>query len=114
MNSELVKRALFMKCPKCGEGRVLKGYLTKANACSSCGENFEDLNADDGPAFFAAFVIGIFTIPLLIYLGIASEYSVWVDTFIVFAFVTISSLLLLPPTKGVFIVILWYLRERKE
>ncbi|NQZ14336.1 MAG: DUF983 domain-containing protein [Alphaproteobacteria bacterium] len=112
MNSELIKNALLTRCPKCGEGRVIKGYLAKADSCSVCGESFADLSADDGPAFFVAFFIGLLTVPLLIYLAIFSSYSIWVDSFIVFAFVTISSLLLLPPTKGVFIAILWYLRER--
>ncbi|NCO03318.1 MAG: DUF983 domain-containing protein [Alphaproteobacteria bacterium] len=102
-----------MRCPKCGQGRVLKGYLTKHDQCPNCGESFEGLNADDGPAWFTMFFVGLFTIPLLIALGVYNWFSMPFNIAIICVYITLLSLILLPPTKGIFIAILWYLRENK-
>lgn len=33
-------RGLRLRCPKCGEGRLFRGYFAMAPACPSCGLDF--------------------------------------------------------------------------
>ena len=57
--SKTLKRGLRLRCPKCGEGRLLAGYLTPQKACTDCGESFEALKADDGPAWLTVLVVAL-------------------------------------------------------
>lgn len=113
MDTELLKRGFFLRCPKCGEGRVLKGYLTKVDKCSVCSESYEGLNADDGPAWFVMIFVGILLVPVLIILGVTDALPMWGNVLAITVFTTGFTLALLPPTKGVFIAILWYMRQQK-
>ncbi|MCH2554480.1 MAG: DUF983 domain-containing protein, partial [SAR116 cluster bacterium] len=47
--ASLTRRGLSRRGPKCGEGAVLTGYLTRVPACGSCGEDLSHISADDGP-----------------------------------------------------------------
>ncbi len=48
-----VQAALRRRCPQCGEGRLLSGFLEAAPRCESCGLDLSRFEAGDGPAFFA-------------------------------------------------------------
>jgi uncharacterized protein (DUF983 family) len=43
----LYGRALLLRCPKCGHGKLFRGWFTMHDACSNCGRLF-----DRGPGFF--------------------------------------------------------------
>lgn len=109
----LLLNGFFLRCPKCNQGRVLRGYLTKADSCSECGESYEGLNADDGPAWFVMIFVGILLVPVLIILGIIDAFPMWGNVVAITVFTTGFTLALLPPTKGIFIAILWYMRQQK-
>jgi len=110
---KLLLNGIKAKCPKCGQGPVLSGYLTKNDQCPQCAESFDDLNADDGPAWFAMFFVGLLLIPIITLLGIYEWFPMWGNILIITLFTVILSLLALPRLKGLFIAILWYLRENK-
>ena len=38
---ETVGRGLRLRCPRCGEGKLFKGLFAMADACSSCGLDFQ-------------------------------------------------------------------------
>lgn len=93
---------------------MLKGYLTKVDACPVCKARFDDLHADDGPAWFTMFFVGLLTVPVLIFLAVHDSFSIVISSFIVLIFITLLTLILLPIIKGVFIAVLWYLREQNH
>ncbi|MEJ2035830.1 MAG: DUF983 domain-containing protein [Maritimibacter sp.] len=39
------------RCPSCGTGPIMKGYLTVRDTCTVCGEELHHHRADDGPAY---------------------------------------------------------------
>ena len=43
----LYGRALLLRCPKCGQGKLFRGWFTMHDACANCGRPF-----DRGPGFF--------------------------------------------------------------
>lgn len=51
---------LACRCPRCGKGRLFKGVLSLglADKCESCGLDLAVIDAGDGPAVFAIFILG--------------------------------------------------------
>ena len=41
------------RCPRCGEGKLFRGFLKLASGCDVCGLNYGFADPADGPAFFA-------------------------------------------------------------
>ena len=58
------RRGLGLRCPACGKGRLLAGYLRPASGCSECGEPTGDIRADDAPAWATILLVGHIVSPL--------------------------------------------------
>ena len=56
-------RGLRRRCPQCGDGTLLAGYLTLVENCNICGEDFSAISADDGPAWATLLVLGHVVVP---------------------------------------------------
>ena len=52
-------RGMRRRCPQCGKGVLLAGYLTPVKNCDICGEDFSAISADDGPAWATLLVLEI-------------------------------------------------------
>jgi len=55
----LLTQILHPRCPRCGEGRLLRGWLGYQDACSACHLSFQHQDNGDGPTFFAIMIVGI-------------------------------------------------------
>lgn len=51
-------RGLRLKCPKCGEGKLLHSYLKVNDSCANCGQELHHNRADDGPAYLTILIVG--------------------------------------------------------
>jgi uncharacterized protein (DUF983 family) len=102
-----VRRGWRLKCPNCGAGPVLKGYLTVREACPACGEALHHQRADDGPSYLTILVVGHVLAPLMLwtYMTFRPEPMVLATIFVV-ASVALS-LFLLPRMKGMMIAFQW-------
>jgi uncharacterized protein (DUF983 family) len=95
------------RCPACGEGAMLDGYLTVRDACPACGEALHHQRADDGPAWLTIVVAGKIMAPVML-----AVWEFWRPDPLVMAlalsvtFGTIA-LWLLPRFKGGFIALQW-------
>ena len=88
------------KCPQCGSGPLLSGYLTVNDTCTVCSEELHHHRADDGPAYLTILLVGHLMAPLLhmIFVRYRPEPLV---LFTIFAVGCVGlSLYLLPQTKG--------------
>src|SRR3954470_7996123 len=73
----LLGRALRLRCPLCGQGRLFRGWLTMHKQCPQCGATFER-----EPGFFlgsiyinyglTALIVAI-VYPVLLFNGIVAE-----------------------------------------
>lgn len=95
------------KCPNCGTGPLLKGYLKVRDTCEVCSEDLYHHRADDGPAYVTILVCGHLLAPLIMFVFETWRPNTFVMTvgFIV-AFVALA-LYLLPRIKGVFVGLQW-------
>jgi uncharacterized protein (DUF983 family) len=53
-----LKLGLRGRCPACGKGKILRGYLTVNESCPVCHEEFFHHRADDFPPYITIFVVG--------------------------------------------------------
>ncbi len=107
----LAKRGLAMKCPACGEGKLLQRYLKPHAACPECGEDFAHLNAEDGPAWLTILIVGHLSIPLLLSLLQSGHLdNNWVLPVVITGTV-ILTFALLPLAKGLFMAGLWKIKQ---
>jgi uncharacterized protein (DUF983 family) len=104
---QAIFRGAMLKCPSCGQGKVLSGYLTVKDQCAHCGQDLSHARTDDGPAYFTLLVVVAIVFPMfgLIY-SLFTPRPLWVALFMV-VLSTALALVLLPRVKGVFIGFQW-------
>lgn len=106
-----LKSALFrgwrLRCPNCGTGPMLKGYLKVRSSCPVCDENLSHARADDGPAYLTILIVGKLMAPILIWWY--TEFRP--DPVIMGTVLTVGcvalSLYLLPRMKGIVVAFQW-------
>lgn len=106
-----LKPALFCgvrnKCPRCGEGRILSGYLKVAPSCGHCGQSFAAQRADDGPAYFTILIVAHVAGFLLHGLFLHTSLTP-IQLALITCLVALSlSLAMLPRIKGMMIAWQW-------
>ncbi len=95
------------RCPKCGKGPLLSGYLKVRKSCTVCQEDFHHHRADDGPAYLTILIVGHLMAPLLHFAFVKWRPEPLI-LFTIFAVGCIGlSLYLLPRLKGVIVAIQW-------
>jgi uncharacterized protein (DUF983 family) len=95
------------RCPNCGTGSMMQGYLSVREACPNCAEPLHHQRADDGPAYLTILVVGHLMAPILLF-----TYTHWRPEPLPFALAlsagTIGlSLYLLPRLKGGLVALQW-------
>ncbi len=105
-----IRRGLMKRCPRCGIGRCLTGYLTVADHCGHCGEKLGHIRADDGPAYFTILVAGHIVVPGALW--VEQHYAPPLVPFTIGALVATALLvwLLLPCFKGAMVGLMWALK----
>ena len=98
------------RCPNCGNGPMLRGYLKLRDECPVCGEDFTPARADDGPAYLTILIVGHVMAPLLLW-GYTEYRPDPLVTFSVFGVGCVAlSLYLLPRLKGAIVAFQWVKR----
>ena len=100
-------RGFCRHCPRCGEGRLFQGYLVPEKECAVCDLNFEELKADDGPAYITMGLVCLFIIPFFFIAQAIYEPPLLWALLISLPLTLIIILGLLPLIKGAFMAALW-------
>ncbi len=95
------------RCPNCGSGPMLRGYLKVRDSCPVCGEALHHQRADDGPAYLTILIVGHLMAPLILW--VFTHYRP--DPLVLatlFSIGTVAlSLYLLPRLKGALVGLQW-------
>lgn len=95
------------RCPNCGGGPLMDGYLTVRDACAACGEELHHHRADDLPAWATILIVGKILVASMVTLEVMWSPSVWVH-WVLWPMLTLAmSLWLLPRIKGVIVGLQW-------
>ncbi|EAQ01921.1 hypothetical protein OB2597_00850 [Pseudooceanicola batsensis HTCC2597] len=102
-----LRRGFRRKCPNCGSGPILKGYLKVRDHCPVCREPLHHHRADDGPAYLTILIVGHLLAPAML-----TAFTMWqpdpLVLFTGFAIGTVAlSLYLLPRLKGALVAFQW-------
>lgn len=95
------------RCPNCGSGPMLTGYLKVRDACPVCREELHHHRADDGPAYLTILIVGHVMAPLLLVVFTRFRPEP-LTLFTIFAVGCVAlSLYLLPRLKGAIVAFQW-------
>ena len=93
------------RCPRCGEGKMFKGFITIADTCDHCGLDYKFADAGDGPAIFVMLIAGFIIVGAALWLGVSYEPPMWVYFVIFLPLTLIVCLGMLRPLKGVLVAL---------
>jgi len=95
------------RCPNCGSGKLLSGYLKLNKTCTVCRQELHHAKADDGPAYLTILFVGHLMAPLLHWAFVTWRPEPLV-LFTIFAVGCVGlSLYLLPRLKGAIVGYQW-------
>ncbi len=95
------------RCPRCGGGPMMNGYLKVRESCASCGLGLKHHRADDMPAWATILIVGHVIVGGMVALELNISPPVWVHWALWPALTVALALLLLPRLKGVIVALQW-------
>lgn len=98
------------KCPACGKGALLSGYLKVPQNCSNCGEELHHHRADDAPPYFTIFLVGHLVVPTALLLEMTMRPPLWLQALLWGPLTVLLALYFLPHFKGALIGLQWAFR----
>jgi len=99
------KAGLAGLCPRCGQGRLFKGFLSMRPACANCGLDFSFADAGDGPAVFVIMIVGFVIVGLVLAVELIYQPPIWLHLVVWLPLTAILSLGVLRPLKGLLIAL---------
>jgi uncharacterized protein (DUF983 family) len=95
------------KCPNCGAGPLMRGYLKVHDNCPVCQEDLHHQRADDGPAYVTIVIVGHLMAPLMMLVFTTMRPDPWIAATLFSVGCVALSLWLLPRIKGAFVGLQW-------
>jgi uncharacterized protein (DUF983 family) len=95
------------RCPSCGSGPMLRGYLKVRDDCPVCGDALHHHRADYGPAYLTILIVGHVMAPLILWFFTAFRPDPIVLMSVFSVGCVALSLYLLPRLKGMIVGIQW-------
>ncbi len=93
------------RCPRCGQGRLFKGFLSLQPRCESCGLDYAFADSGDGPAVFIMFIVGFIVCGLALWVEFTYEPPMWLHMVVWLSLTVILCLLLARPAKALMIAL---------
>ncbi|MCE2509811.1 MAG: DUF983 domain-containing protein [Alphaproteobacteria bacterium] len=95
-----IRASLAGRCPRCGKGKLFKGYLKVADRCSVCGLDLSGFENADGPSVFIILILGFVVVGLALVVEVAYMPPFWVHGLLWVPLVCGGVYFMLPPLKG--------------
>jgi uncharacterized protein (DUF983 family) len=73
-----IARGLRGRCPRCGEGKLFRGFLTLRERCDRCGLDYKFADAGDGPAVFVILIGGAIVVCAALVTEVVYQPPYWV------------------------------------
>jgi uncharacterized protein (DUF983 family) len=102
-----MRRGFLNRCPNCGEGPLIRGYLKVNDACPSCGEDLSHQRADDAPPYLTMVIVGHIVVPLMLLAWTLTSLPPWVHYATWIPLTLLMTLGLLRPIKGAVVGLQW-------
>jgi uncharacterized protein (DUF983 family) len=103
-----IARGLSCRCPRCGKGRLFRGFLTLAPRCERCGLDYSFADSGDGPAVFVILIAGFVVVGAALMVEMLYEPPYWVHALLWGPLILITTLWPLRAMKGLLIVLQYH------
>ncbi len=100
------------KCPACGRGPLLSGFIRPVAICATCAENLEPFQTADFAPYLVTFAIGLTFTPMILAANILWNIPSNMSVTIGLSAALVCAMILLPRAKGAAIGLLWSLDIR--
>lgn len=100
-----VVRGLTCRCPRCGKGRLFRGFLALAPRCEQCGLDYGFADAGDGPAVFIIMLSGFITVGGALAVEVLYQPPYWVHALLWVPTILVTTLLPLRLAKSLLIAL---------
>jgi uncharacterized protein (DUF983 family) len=104
---------LRCRCPRCGEGKLFRGFLKIADRCDKCGLDYGFAEPADGPAFFVMTGVGLLVTGLWAWWVVALQPPIWAQFVVSMSAMLGGCLGSLRPVKA-WLVAEQYVRKAEE
>jgi len=100
-----IMRGLRGRCPRCGEGKLFKGFLGLRSGCDRCGLDYGFADAGDGPAVFVILIGGFIVVFAAMAVEVVYSPPYWVHAVLWIPLILLVTLAPLRPLKGLLIAL---------
>jgi uncharacterized protein (DUF983 family) len=101
---------LACRCPRCGRGKLFKGFLKVVETCPACGLDLSGADAADGPAVFIIFILGALVVPMALLTEAWFAPPLWVQMVLWGPVILFGAIALLRPFKAIMVAIQYHHR----
>jgi uncharacterized protein (DUF983 family) len=96
------------RCPRCGEGKLFRGFLALQPRCDKCGLDYSFADSGDGPAVFVIFFAGFLVVGLALVVEFAYQPPFWLHALLWGPLILLTTLGPLRPLKGLMIALQYH------
>jgi uncharacterized protein (DUF983 family) len=106
--SKAILAGLACRCPRCGRGKLFRGFLTLRPCCDRCGLDYGFADSGDGPAVFIMFIAGFIVVGAALWTEVEFHPPYWVHAALWLPLILIVTLGPLRPMKGLMIALQYH------
>jgi uncharacterized protein (DUF983 family) len=99
---------LLGRCPRCGKGRLFRGFLALQPRCEVCGLDFSFADSADGPAVFVMFFSGFVVAGSALVVEALYQPPFWLHAVLWVPLILITTLGPLRAMKGLLIALQYH------
>jgi uncharacterized protein (DUF983 family) len=103
-----IAAGLAGRCPRCGKGKLFRGFLTLSPACEACGLDLSFADAGDGPAVFVILFAGFVVVGLALVVEFLYAPPYWLHAVLWGPLILLVTLGPLRPLKGLLIALQYH------
>jgi uncharacterized protein (DUF983 family) len=101
------------RCPRCGTGKLFKGFLSVKPRCEACGLDYGFADSGDGPAVFIMFIVGFVVCGLALWAEFTYTPPMWLHMALWLPLTAILCLALARPMKSMMIAAQYHNRAEQ-
>ena len=105
-----VLTGLTCRCPRCGKGKLFRGFLDLRPRCEACGLDYKFADSGDGPAVFVILIAGFIVVGCALVVEFKYGPPFWVHALLWGPLILATTLLPLRPMKGLMIALQYHHR----
>jgi len=99
---------LMCRCPRCGKGKLFRGFLGLPAHCEVCGLDYAFIDAGDGPAVFIIFLSGFIVVAGALIVEALYQPPFWLHAALWGPLILLTTLGPLRPMKGLLIALQYH------